>query len=238
MPLYEYRTIPISKDGQMALDPDTLEWSSIEAVLDSHGLRGWGLTEDLETTQPRTVILQHINSYFVNLNAEDISGDSGFLLVDLDNVTDDWPHTITTEHIGIELVWININPETGFRGEVSIGVIECPSITATVAITGDGAALSGNCDFHVLKTWFFSRNVAQVAEFAPLHPLHLSGEAEYWFGPTVVAEPVFVMSTPIQGPDGEYYTVGDGDIVMKIECSTPDNPVSVSVCISYHVHVE
>lgn len=58
MATYEYKLVPVKKDGQYAYDAATATWGKTEAVLDAFGALGWEVVATLDTTFQRQIILK------------------------------------------------------------------------------------------------------------------------------------------------------------------------------------
>lgn len=55
---YEYKLVPVSKDGTQAYNDSTKSWGAVETILDIFGALGWEVVATLDTTFQRQIILK------------------------------------------------------------------------------------------------------------------------------------------------------------------------------------
>lgn len=159
-------------------------------------------------------VVGHRETWFIHLDAENVQAATGYLLIDLSDATN-WPHT-DTDHIILEWLTININPDGSFAGDVELGFLS--------AVDGD------NGDFNVIHDLHLDRKASEIlATF--MHDNHgLDLELANWFGPTTANDTTWQTDVNIQGPDGaSSYPSGDGDFVMKINRTAGAVDIGISV---------
>jgi hypothetical protein len=174
--------------------------------------------ETYESITSVPVVPGHHEAFSVHLDAEDVQTTTGYMLIDLSDTTN-WPHT-ATNHIDIEKICINVDPNTNYAGDVEIGFLT--NVDAS------------NGDFNIIQTWHLDRggsNFSTCLEFAFGGPLHIN--TDVWFGPTVANDTTWQTDVNLQGPDNAInYPSGNGDLVMKVTRTA--GSVDVGVLIMYH----
>lgn len=157
-----------------------------------------------------------VDTEIVHIDAENISAEEAFMVIDLSDTTN-WPHT-NTGHIDILWIVINIDPDTTYAGDISLGFL-----TSVDATNGD---FNGIAEIHLdKKTDPFSLAV-------PVGQFGLSLETAHWFGPTTANSTLFQTDVNLQGPDdATSYPSGAGDLVMIVGQTA--GAVSVGLTIGY-----
>ncbi len=176
--------------------------------------------ENFEGVGSLKVVPGEHRTLYVHSNLEAIAATTGFMLVDLSDITN-WPHT-GIAHIDIESVTVQINPITAFRGDVELGYLS--------DVDAD------NGDFNVIFTWHFDQNadtVFQRLDFGALGHFHANATTPQWFGPVTANDAIWQTDVNLLGPDGNTsYPSGNGDLVLKITRSA--GTVDASILVGYH----
>lgn len=58
MATYEYKLVPVKKDGQYAYNDAAKSWGETETILDAFGALGWEVVATLDTTFQRQIIMK------------------------------------------------------------------------------------------------------------------------------------------------------------------------------------
>lgn len=58
MATYEYKLVPVKKDGQYAYNEATKSWDATETILDTLGKDSWEVVATLDTTFQRQIIMK------------------------------------------------------------------------------------------------------------------------------------------------------------------------------------
>ncbi len=172
------------------------------------------IESDGRTSQ--SVVSGFTNTFTVHAEFHDIAADTAFMLIDLSDTTN-WPHT-DTDHIVIEYLILQVDPNSSFVGEIKLGFLS--SVDAT-----DG-------DFNQILEIDLRKQSALVVEVINFgsHGLHL--EASRHFGLVSADNVLFQTDTNLEGPDGQTsYPSGDGDLVLFVDQTTSD--VNVSITLGY-----
>lgn len=152
----------------------------------------------------------------IHLDAEDISTDTGFMLIDLSD-TINWPHT-KTGHIDVLFFILSTDPTNTFVGDIELGFL-----TNVDAVNGD---LNEIFELHLEKQ---SDPQALLFNYGAFGIALLT---DHFFGPITANDTTWQTDVDLQGPDGNVsYPSGNGDLVMKIERTAGD--ISVSITIGY-----
>jgi len=153
---------------------------------------------------------------FIHIDAEDISSEEAFMLVDLSDTTN-WPHS-NTGHIDILFVAINVAPDATYAGDVQLGFLS--SVDAT------------NGDFNGLFEIHMDKKTEPIVANLTLPFGGISLEKDHWFGPIKANSTLFQTDTDLQGPDGNTsYPSGNGDLVLIVGRTAGE--VSVGVTVGY-----
>lgn len=152
----------------------------------------------------------------IHLDAEDISADTGFMLVDLTD-TINWPHT-KTGHIDILYFILSTDPASNFSGDIELGFLT--NVDAT------------NGDFNELFELHLEKQSDAQALLFNYGAFGVALESDHFFGPITANDTTWQTDVDIQGPDGNVsYPSGNGDLAMKIVRTAGD--ISVSITIGY-----
>lgn len=152
----------------------------------------------------------------VHMDVEDIALTTGYMIIDLSDTTN-WPH-VNTDHIDLLYVFVDIDPDATFQGEVSLGFLE----------NVDGT----NGDFHTILDFHLDKKAEPIEVFANLGFYEMALETAHWFGPTTANDETWQTDVNLLGPDGNTsYPSGDGDLVMLVTRTAGE--VSLGVTIGY-----
>ncbi len=168
-----------------------------------------GITSQFVTPSPADVEIIHID-------AENISTETAFMIVDLSDTTN-WPHT-NTGHIDILYFLITIDPDATYAGDVELGFL--------TNVDGDNGDFNGIYEIHLdKKTGPLAINA--VFPFAAA-----SMETDHYFGPVTTNNTLFQTDVDLAGPDGNTsYPSGNGDLVMIVGQTA--GAVSVGLTLGY-----
>lgn len=156
---------------------------------------------------------------WIHLDAQDISADTAFMLVDLSD-TGNWPHT-GTAHLHIDFIHITINPDSSFTGDIKLGFLS----------NVDAA----NGDLNILHSWHMEQERTTLVDVLPLEFAQVHCRTSEWFGPTDANVGLFQTDENLQGPDGATaYPSGDGDLVLRIERTAGNIDLGVNVGYTTH----
>ena len=140
-----------------------------------------------------------------------------YLLIDLDNTSGKWPHGSGASRIDVHWVDVYVAPGSSFRGNVRVGGIISVDSTA-----GNSPTIF---DFQ------FNRRdelVSHTLSF-PLGGV-LQADFSNWFGPTQASDTNYKLGvSSCEGPDGSFYEVGSGDIVMDALVSAVDTDITIAI---------
>ena len=153
---------------------------------------------------------------FVHIDAENISAEQAFMIVDLSDTTN-WPHT-NTGHIDIVFISGNVDPDTNYDGDLSLGFLT--NVGGT-----DG-------DFNGLFELHMDKKTAPLTFSLPVPFGGMSLETAHHFGPITANSTLFQTDVDLDGPDGaNSYPSGAGDLVMIVGVTA--GAVSVGLTIGY-----
>ena len=170
--------------------------------------------ESREGSKSLTVIPGLNENFTVHLDVQNISATQAFMIVDLSD-TANWPHT-NIGHINFNMIDINVEPTTSFRGDVSIGFLS--NVDAT------------NGDFNSLWTFHFELQPVEVLKTINLSFVHTEGQLVTWFGPTDTDNVLFQTNVSLQGPDAATsYPSGDGDIILLVDMSAGNADIGITM---------
>lgn len=163
------------------------------------------------------VVSGHDEMFTVHLNAQNISAEQGFMLIDLSDTTN-WPHPGTrTGHIILLRMSVNINPSTAFRGDIQFGFLT--GVDAT-----DG-------EFNRIYTYHVEQQGTEIVDQLAWVGQGFDLELTEWFGPTTSSDTTWQTDVNLQGPDGNTsFPSGSGDFVMKITRTAGSVDVALLVC--------
>lgn len=134
------------------------------------------------------------------LQKDNVTSSDQYILADLDG-TGAFPHSETGE---IDLEWcsIFINPGSAFEGTFKLANIS--------AIDGVGAHVK------TIFSWQLERSAAIISDnlYFPIGGA-LRGTMENWIGPST-SNATFITTNSYEGPDGNYYNPGSGDLVLDV----------------------
>jgi len=202
--------------------------TNTQPTLDANTRRGYVELTD-GTTEPDMVTYEGHKSlqiamgrkstFHVHLDADNISADQGFMLIDLSDTTN-WPHT-NTGHIVLDQVIVNTSTSStpAFVGEVEFGFL------ANVDATDGDLNVIGK--FHMDRGSFVNGGAYDFS----IYGMDLE-EAE-WFGPTNANDVTWQTDVNLQGPDGATsYPSGDDDFVMHI-VNVSAGSIDIAVTVIY-----
>ncbi len=164
-------------------------------------------------------VICHKEVFHIHLDAQAISADQGFMLIDLSD-TSNWPHT-NTGHIVLEQIIVNssISSTPPFVGEIEFGFLSDVNDT--------------NGDLNVIGKFHLDRgNIGPGGPFDfSIYGMDL--ELDKWFGPKNANDVTWQTDVNLDGPDGATsYPSGDGDFVMHIVNIT-GGTIDVGVTVFY-----
>lgn len=158
-------------------------------------------------------------SEFVHLDVESIAATIGYMLVDLSD-NENWPHS-KTGHIDLLYMYIDIDPDTSFQGEVSIGFLE--------NVDGD------NGDFHAILDFHLFKKADPIEKFTNFGSYGMTLDTDHWFGPTDVNDTIWQTDVSLCGPNGATsFPAGDGDLVCKVVRTA--GTVSLAITVGYETY--
>lgn len=169
-----------------------------------------------EEGQDSARIVGGVNEVFnVTLAIDNINATTGFMIIDLSN-TATWPHT-ETGHINIKWFQTNINPSLSpdFIGDISFGALQ--NVDAS------------NGDLWVANKYTFTRKSDRIDLFKYFMGSHFCLDTVHFFGPKVVDDVTWQTDVPIVGPDGNSYSSGDGDMVVKVTVAAGSVDLNITV---------
>lgn len=149
-----------------------------------------------------TVPGHHRNST-VHLDAQAVEADTGFMLVDVSN-TSAWKHE-GTDHIDLEYVHINIDPDTNYRGDIYLGFLS--------NVDAD------NGDLNIIRTWHFGQGSDKIVDDMVWgQGGHFECTLINHFGPIQANSALWQTDVNLVGPPGgaAAYPSGNGDLVLRI----------------------
>jgi len=154
----------------------------------------------------------------IHLNAANIEVITGFMLVDLSD-TDNWPHSDANGYVILRDIYLNVNPNSSFRGDVEVGFLT------------DVGATDG--DFNSLHTWHFGQAANDILESLQFAG-GLACKLESHFGPVSKDDTLWQNDLNLLGPDGNVsYPSGEGDVVMRITRTA--GSVNAGIMVRYDV---
>lgn len=152
----------------------------------------------------------------IHLDAQNIQAQTAYMLIDLSDTTN-WKHT-ETGHINLEYLIVEVDPDSGYLGEVKIGFLT--NVDAT------------NGDFNQIIDIDMARQSALLVENLNFGSHGLDCQTDHHFGPVTANSTLFQTDVNLEGPDAATsYPSGDGDLVMLVERSA--GAVDVSITIGY-----
>lgn len=156
---------------------------------------------------------------YIHIDVEDIAATVGLMLIDLSDTTN-WPHS-QTGHIDLLYMYIDIDPDTSFQGEVSVGFLE--------NVDGD------NGDFHTVLDFHLDKKANPIEVFINLSAYEMTLDTDHWFGPTTANDATWQTDVNLLGPDGNTsFPAGDGDLVCKVTRTAGE--VSVGITVGYETY--
>ena len=174
---------------------------------------------DLVTKDGRTsqyIATGFTNTFTVHLDAQSISAQQAFMVIDLSDTTN-WPHT-ETGHVNIEWIILEVDPDNTYAGEIKLGFLT--NVDAT------------NGDFNQVIDIDMARSSNLVIENMDFGTHGIDMEADHHFGPILADSTLFQTDVNLTGPDATTtFPSGDGDVVLLVERTT--GTVDVSITIGY-----
>ena len=171
---------------------------------------------DKDNRKSQFVVSGFTDTAIVHADVMNIQAQKAVMLIDLSDTTN-WPHT-NTEHIVIEYIIVEVDPDGSYVGEVKFGFLS--NVNAT------------NGDFHQVIDVDMARKADLLVETLDFGSHGLDLRTNHWFGPTTADSLLFQTDVNLLGPDGNTsYPSGDGDFVLLIERTA--GAVDVSLTIGY-----
>jgi len=152
----------------------------------------------------------------VHLDTGSVATQTAFMLIDISDTTN-WKHT-NTDHIIIDRILIQSDPDAAYLGEIKIGFL-----TNVSATDGDFNQI---LDLDLAKK---SDAIVEELEFGT-HGFHCQTSTH--FGPIIANSTLFQTDVNLGGPDDPgtlTYPSGNGDLVMLVERSAGTIDVSLSI---------
>ena len=154
----------------------------------------------------------HREQFYIHLDAENIGAATGFMLIDLSDTTN-WPHT-NTGHIVLQTLSVDINADTSYRGDISLGFLS----------DVDGT----NGDLNEITTFHYTQGAPDLSEQRDYRG-GINLQVADWFGPTTSDSTVWQTDVDLQGPDGATsYPSGDGDFVLFVSRTAGNVDVGIT----------
>ena len=182
----------------------------------------------VNTTPPVTLVTRHgrtsqyvvdgfADTQTVHLDTGSVAAQTAFMLIDISDTTN-WKHT-NTDHIILDHILIEVDPDSTYLGEVKIGFLS--SVDAT------------NGDFNQIIDF----DMAKKSDLA-IEDLTFGGgfhcQASTHFGPILANSTLFQTDVNLGGPDDPAtitYPSGAGDLALLVEVSA--GAVDVSITLVY-----
>ena len=172
------------------------------------------ITKDGVTSQ--YVVSGFTDTDTVHGDFQGINAQTAFMLIDLSDTTN-WKHT-ETNHINIEYMIIEVDPDSSYFGEIKFGFL--------TNVDGTDGDFNQILDIDMVKK---SDLLVEVIDFGS-HGFDCT--TVHHFGPITANSALFQTDVNLKGPDGNTsYPSGDGDLVMLIERSA--GIVDVSITLGY-----
>ena len=154
----------------------------------------------------------------IHLDVTGVVTQTAYMLVDISDTTN-WKHT-NTNHIIIDHLLIEVDPDTSFAGEIKIGFL------------GNVGATEGDF-FQIVDVDMAQKSdlVVEDLEFGT-HGYHCQESTH--FGPIIVDSTLFQTDVNLGGPDDPAtltYPSGNGDLALLIERT--GGTVDVSITMIY-----
>ena len=158
-------------------------------------------------------------SEIVHISVDDIDATTGYMLVDLSDITN-WPHT-PTGHIDLLYLAVDIDPDATFQGDVRIGFLS--NVDAT------------NGDFHVILDFHLDKKAEPIETFLNFGSFEMTLDTDHFFGPVVANDTTWQTDVSLRGPDGNTsFPAGDGDMVCKVTRTAGE--VSLGITVGYETY--
>lgn len=177
-------------------------------------------TGDLLTRHSRTsqyVIPGYADTQTVHLDTGSVATQTAFMLIDISDTTN-WKHT-GTDHVIIDHILIEVDPDNSYLGEVKIGFL--------TEVDGDNGNFNQIIDFDMAK-----KSDLAIEDLKFGTGFHC--QASTHFGPMLVNSTLFQTDLDLGGPDDPgtiTYPSGNGDLVTLIEVAA--GTVDVSITLVY-----
>ena len=172
------------------------------------------ITEHGRTSQ--FVAFGFTDTHTIHGDFQNIQAQTAFMLIDISDTTN-WTHS-GTDHINIEYLILEIDPDTNYLGEIKLGFL--------TNVDGTNGDFNQIVDIDLVKK---SDLVIEIIDFGS-HGFHCKTNSH--FGPMIVDSALFQTDVNLEGPDGNTsYPSGDGDLVMVVEVSA--GAVDVSITLGY-----
>ncbi len=153
----------------------------------------------------------------VHFDVQSDSASIAYMLIDLSDTTT-WPHS-NTNHVVIEYIVLQVDPDTNFLGSVAIGYLK--------NVGADNGDLVKVIDIDMRRK---SDLLVETIDFGS-HGLHM--DDAHHFGPINANSTLFqTTGANLGGPAGGTHPSGDGDIVLVVTGADSDT-VNISITIGY-----
>jgi hypothetical protein len=153
---------------------------------------------------------------FIHIDAEDISAEQAFMVIDLSDTTN-WPHS-NTGHIDVVFLSGSVDPDSTYAGDIALGFLT--NVDAT------------NGDFNGLFELHLEKKTAPLTFTLPIPFGGMPLETGHYFGPITADSTLFQTDVNLTGPDGNAnYPSGNGDLVLIIGRTA--GAVDVGLTIGY-----
>ena len=171
---------------------------------------------DHDNVKSQAVVAGFTNTFTIHGDFQASTAQTAFMLIDLSG-TLNWMHT-NTDHINLEYIILEVDPDTSYFGEVKLGFL--------TNVDADNGDFNQIIDVDMVKK---SDLVVEVINFGS-HGLDCT--TTHHFGPITANSALFQTDVDLEGPDGATaYPSGDGDLVLLVERSAGE--VDVSITIGY-----
>lgn len=156
--------------------------------------------------------------YTTAIHADNLGADAYRLLIDLDNGVGNFPHATGGSNVDVDWIHFDADQNSAFRGDFFIGWV-----------TAVGANSGTLQEAWVVHSDLAGSHIESHSQFSP-QPIAMN------FNETFVSNSshaVLNSTTGIIGPDGGYYIVEEGDVVLFVDRSAGNTDVTVT--IGYHL---
>ena len=163
----------------------------------------------------RYVVDGFANTQTVHLDTGSVGAVTAFMLVDISDTTN-WAHT-ETDHIILDHILIEVDPDSTFLGEIKIGFLS--SVDAT------------NGDFNqIIDLDLVKKSDLVIEDLTFGGGFHC--QATTHFGPILADSTLFQTDVNLGGPDDPAtlaYPSGNGDLVLLVDWDAGTADVSITM---------